>query len=66
MYGTAHVSGHGIPPHLTLPVSMTPLVRGAPRQKAGMLNAIIEMDDADANKERSRLALLCISEKNFC
>ena len=61
MHGTAHVSGHAIPPHQTLPVSMTILVRGAPRQKAGMLDAIIEMADADANKERVHLTIRCIN-----
>ena len=61
MYGTAYVSGHAIPPHGTLPVSVTILVRGAPRQKAGMMDAIIEMTDADANKERVRLAIRCIN-----
>jgi hypothetical protein len=60
MHGTAHVSGHAVPPHQTLPVSMTILVRGAPRQKAGMMDAIIEMADADANKERVRLRIRCI------
>jgi hypothetical protein len=61
MHGTAHVSGHAIPPNHTLPVSMTILIRSTPRQQAGMLDAIIEMADADANKERVRFALRCIN-----
>ena len=61
MHGTAHVSGHAIPPYGTLPVSATILIRGAPRQKAGVMNGIIEMADADANKQRVRVAIRCIN-----
>jgi hypothetical protein len=61
MHGTAHVSGHAIPPQGTLPVAATILVRGVPRQKSGMMDAIIEMADADANRERVRLKIRCIN-----
>jgi len=61
MHGTAHVSGHAIPPQGTLPVAATILVRGVPRQKAGMMDATIEMTDADANRARVRLKIRCIN-----
>jgi hypothetical protein len=57
MHGTAHVSGHSIPPRSTLPVAATILIRGTPKQKDGMMAATIEMTDADANKERVRLQI---------
>jgi hypothetical protein len=60
MHGTAHVSGHFIPPQYTLPVSTTILIRGVPKQKSGMMDATIEIADADANKGRVRLKIRCI------
>lgn len=54
-YGTAHTSGHCIPPHETVPVSATILIRGTPRQRSGMLQAIVEMSDADGHRERVRV-----------
>lgn len=61
MHGTAHVSGHSVPPQSTLPVAATILIRGVPKQKAGIMAATIEMTDADANKERVRLQIKCIN-----
>jgi hypothetical protein len=61
MHGTAHVSGYFIPPQYTLPVSATILIRGVPKQKSGMMDATIEMTDADANKEWIRLKIKCIN-----
>jgi hypothetical protein len=52
MHGTAHVSGHFIPPKATLPISITILIRGTPRQKSGMMRVMIEFTDANAHKER--------------
>jgi hypothetical protein len=52
MHGTAHVSGHFIPPKATLPISITIMIRGTPRQKSGTMRAVIEFADANAHKER--------------
>ncbi len=57
MHGTAWVSGHSIPAQAALPVAATILIRGVPAQKFGMMNATIEITDADANKERVRLTI---------
>ncbi len=61
MHGTAHVSGHGIPPYQTLPVSTTILIRSTSPPKLGTIDAIVEMADADANKERVRITLRCVN-----
>jgi hypothetical protein len=61
MHGTAWVSGHSIPAQAALPVAATILIRGAPAQSFGMMNATIEITDADANKERVRLKIRCIN-----
>jgi hypothetical protein len=52
MHGTAAVSGHHVPPNATLPGSITLLIRGAPRQPHGDLEAVVEVTDADARRER--------------
>jgi hypothetical protein len=61
MHGTAYVSGNFIPPRGTLPVSATILICGVPKQKVGAMAATIEIADADANKERVKLQIKCIS-----
>jgi len=57
MHGTAHVAGHFVPPKATLPVSATILIRGTPRQKSGIMRAVIEFADANAHKERATVKL---------
>jgi hypothetical protein len=57
MHGTAHVAGHFIPPQATLPVSATLLIRGTPKQQSGPMNAVIEMADANAHKERVKVQI---------
>src|SRR5260370_26913790 len=52
IHGTAHVSGHFIPPGATLPAAFTVLIRRAPRQKSGPMRAVLEFADADAHAER--------------
>jgi hypothetical protein len=56
-YGTPHVSGHSIGAGQTLPVACTLLVRGVPRQKSGVMRAIIEIEDADGHRERLKVQL---------
>jgi hypothetical protein len=56
-YGTPHVSGHRIEAGQTLPVVCTLLHRGVPRQKSGLMRAIIEIEDADGHRERVRVQL---------
>jgi len=51
----------GILPQYTLPVSATILIRGVPKQKSDVMNATIEIADADANEERVRVKLQCIN-----
>lgn len=62
-HGTAWVSGHSIPAQGALPVAATILIRGVPRQRSGMMDATIEITDADANRERVRLKIGCINAK---
>jgi hypothetical protein len=57
MHGTASVSGHFVPPKATLPASATILIRGMPRQIAGVMHAVVEFADADGYKERVNLKL---------
>ena len=54
MHGTAHVSGHHVPPRATLPASLTLLIRGAPRQTSGTLDATLALTDADGHHQRVR------------
>ena len=61
MHGTAHVSGNFLPPSATLPIASTILIRGVPEQQAGVMDAIIEIIDANANKERVKVTLKCIA-----
>jgi hypothetical protein len=58
MHGTAHVSGHSIPPQATLPVSAMILIRGMPKQNSGPMNVVIEMADANAHKERVKVQII--------
>jgi len=51
------VSGHFVPPKATLPASATILIRGMPRQIAGVMHAVVEFADADGHKERVNLKL---------
>jgi hypothetical protein len=61
MHGTAHVSGYFIPPQATTPVASTILIRGVPKQKpCTFMNAVLEMADANAHKERVKLKIKCI------
>lgn len=57
MHGTAYTSGFFIPAEGTLPAAATILHRGTPIQKTGVLDAIIEISDADANAERVQLKI---------
>ena len=61
MHGTAHISGHFIPPLATLPVASTSLIRGVPKQQNGDMEATIEIVDANSNKERLQLKLKCLT-----
>jgi hypothetical protein len=61
MHGTAHVSGYFIPPQATSPVTALLLIRGVPRQKSGIMSAVLEMADANAHQERVRLKIKCIN-----
>jgi hypothetical protein len=54
MHGTAHVSGHYVPAGATLPGSLTLLVRGAPKQMSGALDATLDFTDGDSHRERVR------------
>ncbi len=57
MHGTAGVSGYFVPPKATLPASATILFRGMPRQKSGVMRAVIEFADANGHRERVNLKL---------
>jgi hypothetical protein len=57
MHGTAYTSGFFIPPGGTLPAAAAILYRGTPRRKSGVMEAVIEISDADANAERIRLRI---------
>ncbi|MGA7711121.1 MAG: hypothetical protein WCA81_04410 [Rhizomicrobium sp.] len=57
MHGTAYVSGYNIPAGQTLPASAMILHRGMPNQRNGTLTAVIEFQDADANRVRMPIAL---------
>jgi hypothetical protein len=57
MHGTASVSGHFVPPKATLPASATILIRGMPKQKSGVMQAVIEFADANGHSERLDLKL---------
>jgi hypothetical protein len=61
IHGTAHVSGYFIPPQATSPVAALILIRGVPRQKSGIMSAVLEMADANAHKERVRLKIECFN-----
>jgi hypothetical protein len=56
IYGTPH-SGHYIDAGQTLPVACTVLIGGVPKQKAGSMRAIIEIEDADGHRERAKVQL---------
>ena len=57
MHGSASVSGYFIPPKATLPASATIMIRGMPKQKSGVMQAIIDFADANGHRERVNLKL---------
>jgi len=57
IYGTAYVSGYFIPPQATLSFMSTIHIRGVPRQKSDTMDAVLEIADANANKQRVRLKI---------
>jgi len=50
MYGSAHVTGNFIPPHITLPASASILIRGVPKLKKAVMKARIEMGGRERRK----------------
>jgi len=52
MYGTSAVSGQAIPPGASLPIAITILYRGVPRQKHSELSAVIAFVDEEGNEQR--------------
>jgi hypothetical protein len=62
VFGTPHVSGNFIDAGQTLPVSVTILVRGVPWQKSGLMQAKIDIEDADGHRERVKVRLMHIGQ----
>lgn len=57
MYGTAHVSKHFVPPHDTLPASLTILTRGTPKKCGKEIDTVLAVSDDDGNEQSVRLRL---------
>lgn len=57
IYGTAHTSGHYIPPSCILPGSISLMIQGTPRQISGPLKTVVAIQDADGNERRIKVNL---------
>jgi hypothetical protein len=58
VYGSAHASGHYIPPNGLLPISVGIYIRGTPKQTtARMMRVLVGVTDADGNETRIKLDL---------
>jgi hypothetical protein len=53
-----------IRPSATLPIATNIIIRGVLRQRDGVMNAVVEITDTNANKERVRVKLRCIHPPN--
>ncbi len=57
IYGTAHTSGHYIPPGCILPGSINLMIQGVPKKSTGMLKAAVIVQDADGNEQTIKVSL---------
>lgn len=65
-YGTGYAAGSNVhpcnvPPHGILPISIINLIRGAPRQRSGMIAATLAISDDEGNEQYVTTELSCIS-----
>ena len=57
VYGSAEVTGSHIPANGVLPVTVTILIRGTPKQKGGKLKTVIGIADENGNETRATFYL---------
>jgi hypothetical protein len=57
LYGSAEVTGNYIPAAGLLPISVTILIRGKPKQTTGRLKMVIGVTDESGNETRVKLSL---------
>jgi hypothetical protein len=57
VYSTAQTSGNYIPPNALLPISVTIMSHGSPKQTTGRMRTLIGITDASGNETRIKLSL---------